>query len=227
MTVPTTSRPGSALAKRPLHFIVLADCSGSMAADGKIQALNTALRETMPHLVTVARQNPHADVRFRAIAFSSGAHWHVADPVPVERVDWDDLSASGYTDLGAALDLLSAALTSPPMEERALPPAIVLVSDGMPTDEFQSALDRLLELPWGRRSVRTAIGIGRDADRLTLRSFLSDGQAEPLTANNPEQLVRMVRWASTHASQVASTVAPVQRFGPVAFDVDAVSEVVW
>ena len=31
-------RPGGELATRPLHFIWIADCSGSMATDGKIQA---------------------------------------------------------------------------------------------------------------------------------------------------------------------------------------------
>jgi len=37
-------RPGSELASRPLHFIWIADSSGSMEQDGKIQALNTAIR---------------------------------------------------------------------------------------------------------------------------------------------------------------------------------------
>ena len=38
-------RPGGELATRPLHFIWIADCSGSMSVDGKIQALNTAIRD--------------------------------------------------------------------------------------------------------------------------------------------------------------------------------------
>jgi hypothetical protein len=38
-------RPGGELATRPLHFIWIADGSGSMAVDGKIQALNTAIRD--------------------------------------------------------------------------------------------------------------------------------------------------------------------------------------
>ena len=42
--------PGGALASRPLHFIWVADCSGSMSVDGKIQALNNAIREAIPHM---------------------------------------------------------------------------------------------------------------------------------------------------------------------------------
>ena len=34
--------PGGRLSTRPLHFFWLADCSGSMAADGKTQALRLA-----------------------------------------------------------------------------------------------------------------------------------------------------------------------------------------
>lgn len=41
-------RPGGELATRPLHFIWIADCSGSMSIDGKIQALNNAIREATP-----------------------------------------------------------------------------------------------------------------------------------------------------------------------------------
>mgnify|MGYP003520226997 CR=1 FL=1 len=72
-----------------------------------------------------------------------------------------DLSAGGYTDLGAALRLLREALGPSRMEERALPPALVLVSDGMPTDDFRHELDLLLTEPWGARSVRAAVGIAR------------------------------------------------------------------
>ena len=96
-------RPGGGLAGRPLHFIWIADCSGSMQADGKIQALNNAIREAIPHLRDLAARNPHAQILVRALAFSSGTRWHVSEPTPVEKLVWPDLVAYGYTDLGAAL----------------------------------------------------------------------------------------------------------------------------
>lgn len=219
-------RPGTAVAQRPLHFFVLADCSGSMAADGKMQALNTAMRETIPHLLDVARQNPHARLMMRVLAFSTGARWHVGEAVNVEDFTWDDLEAGGYTDLGAALTELAAQLTSPPMEERAVPPAIILVSDGLPTDDWRGGLDRLVAQPWGQRSIRMAIGIGRDADQEVLRAFSGRPDSAPLNASNPEQLVRLIRWASTHAGRVASTLAPDRQDAPVLL-VPAASEIVW
>src|SRR4051812_36731646 len=201
-------RPGSMLSQRPLHFFVVADCSGSMAADGKMQALNTAMRETVPHLVDLAAQNPHATVLVRVLAFATGAQWHVLQPTPVDAFTWRDLSAGGYTDFGAALSELAAQLESPPMEERALPPAILVVSDGRPTDDWLAGLGKLMDLPWGQRAVRMAVGIGRDADLDVLKMFIGREDQAPLTAANPEQLVRMIRWASVHAGRMASTVAP-------------------
>lgn len=200
-------RPGGGLAGRPLHFIWITDCSGSMQADGKIQALNTAIREAVPHLRDLAARNPHAQILVRALAFSSGTRWHVADPVPVERLTWPDLHAYGYTDLGAALWEVASVLRSPPMEPRSLPPALVLVSDGGPTDDFESGMQALLAEPWGAKAVRLAIGIGRDADLDVLQRFIARPDIRPVTAAHPEQLVQLVRWASTVASRAASTPA--------------------
>lgn len=81
------------MASRPLHFFWILDCSGSMAIDGKMEALNLALREAVPHLQEVAAQEPHAEVLVRALAFSDGACRIVPDPNPVESFAWSDLTA--------------------------------------------------------------------------------------------------------------------------------------
>jgi uncharacterized protein YegL len=198
-----------------------------MAADGKMQALNNAIREALPHLVDVARQNPHADVLLRAIAFSTGARWHVEEPTDVNTLVWSDLTCGGYTELGAALELLREQLHVPPMQDRALPPAIVLISDGMPTDDYKSALGRLMDEPWGARAVRMAVGIGRNADYEVLERFIGSGEVKPVTANNPEQLVRMLRWASTIAGRAASQMNAELTVQPSDLLEPQVSETIW
>ena len=55
----------------------------------------------------------------------------------MEQLEWQDLQAGGITAMGEALELVGAALQSPPMEERALPPVLVLISDGQPTDDVR------------------------------------------------------------------------------------------
>lgn len=217
-------RPGALTGRRALHFFLLMDCSGSMAADGKMQALNTAVREMLPHLESVSAQNPHAQLLVRAIAFSTGSRWHVTEPTEPGELRWQDLSAGGYTDLGAALRLLAPELNVPPMPRRALPPAILLVSDGLSTDDGDAGLEALLATPWGAQAVRTSVAIGRDADLDGLRRFMSTDD-EPLSASNPQELVRCLRWASVHAGLAASTAATGAV--PVREHPEPSSELIW
>ena len=73
-----SNRPGGEMATRPLHFIWICDCSGSMGQGGKIEALNNAIREVIPHIRGVADENPNAEILIRAIKFSDGAQWHIS-----------------------------------------------------------------------------------------------------------------------------------------------------
>ena len=195
--------PGGELAARPLHFFWLADCSGSMNGS-KIQELNMAIREAIPAMRDAAENNPNAKVLVRAIKFSSGATWHVAQPTPLESFQWVDLTSGGVTDMGQALMLLAEQLKVPPMEQRGLPPAIVLVSDGHPSDNFNKGLNAVLAEPWGKKAVRLAIGIGDDADYPTLEKFIANPEIPAFHADNSEELVRFIKWASTVAIQASS-----------------------
>jgi uncharacterized protein YegL len=198
-------RPGGAMASRPLHFIWIADCSGSMQADGKIQTLNHAIREAIPHMRKVADENVNAEVLVRALKFSSGAQWHVSQPTPVENFEWVDLAANGVTDMGQAFSMVAAQLKMPPMSERALPPVLVLITDGQPTDEYAKGLQELMDEPWGKKAVRMAIAIGEDANSEVLQKFIGNSELKPLHANNPEALVKHIRWLSTAVLKAASS----------------------
>jgi uncharacterized protein YegL len=223
--------PDVRLSRRPLHFIYLCDCSGSMQANGKMQALNQAIRQSLPAMVEVGRQNPEARLLVRVLGFGSEARWHISDPTPVEQVPqaWVDLQAGGMTAMGAALEQLAAVLRTPPMEQRALPPVLVLISDGAPTDGFERGLATLLAEPWAKKAVRLAIAIGHDADLEVLQQFIGpdpaasvsgaawagpDGDrlpgqsarpgARPLQANDSGTLARYIQWASTAVVGAAS-----------------------
>jgi uncharacterized protein YegL len=192
-----SNRPGGELASRPLHFIWITDCSGSMAANGKIQALNNAIREAIPHMQQVADDNPNANVQVRAIKFSSGAQWHISQPTPVSEFKWTDLTADGVTDMGRAFLMVADQLKIPPMTERGLPPVLILISDGQPTDDISKGLQAIMDQQWGKKAVRLAIAIGEDADVDVLQKFIGHSEIKPLQANNPEALTRYIKWAST------------------------------
>lgn len=408
-------RPGGRLRARPLHFIWIADSSGSMSENGKIQSLNEAIREATPHMIEVANKNPNAEIYIRCLQFSHGARWHIEKPQLLdEKFQWIDLEADpleevtintdviflvdtsgsmnqeikairescvkfaetiiqkganvrlgaigfaiggasrplkdvevidletytigiwplespekfkekiqtlrlrslggrgcyladndtrdifphvvrsfgntenkkvlviisdemgstegvasvsrrlnnaqistylmgladpfgahqalarqtsgvfwdirkirrqfGFdqlldnvaetvvreivrtredgvktlgTDMGEAMRVLATVMRIPPMEPRAYPPVLVLISDGHPSDDFAAGLAELLKNPWAERAVRLAIGIGDDADFNTLRAFIGEHGDGPYRANNAEMLANQIQWAST------------------------------
>jgi uncharacterized protein YegL len=225
--------PGGQLATRPLHFIWICDCSGSMSENGKIQALNNAIRDVIPLMQKEADENPNARVLVQALKFSTGARWHIPQPTPIEQFRWSDLTTEGVTDLGAALKMVADQLKVPPMSDRALPPVLVLLSDGMATDDYKSGIQRLMDEPWGKKSVRIAIAIGGDADYEALQRFIGNPEIYPLQANNPEALVRQIKWVSTAVLKAASSpvgqvdnpganAVPIPQPPPMVNDVDDV-----
>lgn len=82
---------------------------------------------------------------------------------------------------------------------------MVLISDGQPTDDFDTGLRALMNEPWGKKAVRIAIAVGQDADKDTLQKFINHPELRPLEANNAETLVRYIKWASTAVLKAASS----------------------
>jgi uncharacterized protein YegL len=198
--------PGGPIATRPLHFIWILDTSSSMSGS-KIQSLNFAIREAIKPMQDTAADNPNAQVLVRAVTFSTGARWHLATPTPVETFQWTDVQASGVTDMGKALALVAEQLKIPPMSDRALPPVLVLISDGYPTDDFGSGLKKLMDEPWAKRAVRLAIAVGSDVDKSVLSKFIGHSELQPLEAKNSSALVDYIKWASTAVLKSASSPA--------------------
>ena len=167
-------RPGGELATRPIHFFWVVDCSGSMYGE-KIGIVNNTIQECIPEMRSAADNNPNAQLLIRAL----------------------------LTELGKAFDLLAAQLSIPPMPERALPPVIVLLSDGQPTDDYKKSMEKLKKLLWFRKAVKIAISIGQDADDEVLIEFTGNKELV-LQANNATALAKMIKWASTTASMVSA-----------------------
>lgn len=203
---------GGGLRQKTLHFFWLVDCSGSMAQDdfSKISSLNNAVRESLPVLRDVAAENS-VRVLMRALSFSTGCRWHIPTPTPVNEVRWNDLNAEGRTDLGAALTELAEEMRLLERESTSgshVPPAIVLVSDGHPTDEFGAGLKALTSTEWGAKAARIAVAIGDDAHHETLSRFMGTDEIPVLGANQPEAIADLLKWASTVAVSRASTPPP-------------------
>jgi uncharacterized protein YegL len=202
-----TIMPGGGISRRPLHFIVVADCSGSMAGE-KMQALNFAIAEMLPNLVAWEQEQEKAQILLRAVAFADAPRWHIEEPVPVAQLRWKPLQCveRGRTNMGPAFRMVAEALAPDRLERRALQPALLLVTDGLPTDppgQFEAGLGALLALPAGRAAVRLAVAIGRDADSEALNRFIGDPQVPVLVADSTDQIADRLATASIALSRMS------------------------
>jgi uncharacterized protein YegL len=227
-----SDRLGGAVVRKPLHFIFVLDLSGSMLRGGRIQALNNAMSEVVPILRDEALANPHAQLLVRVLGFATETRWIVDEPTPIEDFHWQRLNAipQGMTELGLALQDLAAAMRDLETASGAFPPAIVLVSDGRPTHSrgphFSEGLQEFLNETAGGSAVRLALGVGHDADMNALRRFVGNEDVPLLRADNPEQLVEYIIWASKAASRGAS-MPPVGQNGPTYAAPLATGDPIW
>jgi len=201
--------PEGNIAQRTLQFFWIADYSGSMTGK-KIATLNQAIREALPEVRKALASHPEVAVMMRAIKFSDTASWHVGpQPVPLEQFVWPELRTAGGTSTAGAIRLLGPELALEKMPRHGCPPVCILISDGVCTDregEYDAAIAELLALPWGRRAVRLAIGVGdeSDYDEAELLKFVSHQEIGVLKADTPGKLVHYIVWASVAASVGAS-----------------------
>lgn len=199
-----TAQDDGSSRRRVLHVLFVVDCSGSMTGE-RIASLNWAARAALPGLREAAADHPEVDVRVRVLRFADAVDWPVADPTPVAAFTWTPLAAGGETAMGAALRAVAAALLAEPDPERALPPVVVLLSDGLPTDDARAGIAALDGTDLGSRAVRIPIAIGQDADLDLLQEFSGDPLLRPLKAHNAEMLVGRLRWAAAVPVGIVAT----------------------
>jgi len=155
---------------RTLPVFILADTSGSMDADGKIDALNTALKEMIRSLGAQSRVS--AEIWVAIITFGREATVHTDLQPAYQYEEIPVLTANGGTPFGQALNLMQQILEDKDrFPEGAYVPTIVVISDGQPTDSWEPALESLLS---SSRATRLAMGIGPDKVDEVLAQFIND-----------------------------------------------------
>ena len=127
--------------------------------------LNSAIEEVIPEIRKISAENADAAIKIAVLEFSSGTRWITPAPMDAEDFTWSFLTADGLTDFGAACKQLNEKLSRKAfMSDVAgsFAPAIFLLSDGEPTDEYSSELSKLMENNWfimNRKTVKGYNGI--------------------------------------------------------------------
>ncbi len=221
--------PGNdiAITRKKLVIFYVLDTSGSMVDEGKIGALNEAMRETVTVLQEIASKNADAEMQIAVMEFSSGARWITDTPTFLEDFYWDDLTAGGLTDIGDALHELrtkmsrSAFLQS---DTGYMVPIIIFMSDGLPTDpgswekELQKLTDEKTGNKWFKRSTKIAFALGKVADVNMLSKIVGNKEAV-IQTNDLEDFKKMIKVVSATSSLLNSVSQPTGGAGTSGVDI--------
>ena len=190
--------------KMTLFFVI--DTSGSMVGS-KIGSVNDAIENVLPMIGEISDENPDAEINVAALEFSTGTRWLYDEPKEAKDFIWQKVEADGLTSLGEACEELNKKLSrnggfmSSP--SGCFAPAIILLSDGGPTDNFEGGLKSLQGNSWYKNAIKIAIAIGDDADKEVLKQFTGSLEAV-ITVHNIDALKKMIRIIAITSSQIGS-----------------------
>ncbi|MBR6297194.1 MAG: VWA domain-containing protein [Treponema sp.] len=210
------------IVKRQMVLFFVIDTSGSMQGT-KIGAVNTAIHEVLPELKDAGGSD--IDLKVACLAFSEGCRWMFPEPISSDTFQWNNLTADGWTDLGAACRELSEKLSKNGFLKApsgSVAPAIFLMSDGQPTDDFESGLAQLKQNNWFKYAIKVAVAIGDDANKEVLAEFTGNTEAV-ITVHTPEALKKWIRKVSITSSQIGSKSQPASN-GQIKSKQDAMIE---
>ncbi len=191
--------------RRTMVLFFVVDCSGSMSG-AKIGTVNSAIEEIVPELKEISETNADAQIKIATLAFSTGARWVDSAPIAAENFRWNYLDANGVTDLGEACMQLNEKLSRNAFMSDvtgSFAPAIFLMSDGEPTDNYKHGLEKLKQNNWFKKAIKVALAIGEDANKTVLADFTGNIEAV-ITAHKPEALKKWIQFVSVRASEIGS-----------------------
>lgn len=92
-------------------------------------------------------------------------------------------------------------------------PVIILLSDGVPTDHPEHALEKLKSNNWYKAATKIAIAIGDDCVKSTLINFTGNEEGV-LTVHNIDELKKLIQMVSVTASRVNSKTTSIGKDAP-------------
>jgi uncharacterized protein YegL len=205
---------GTKNARKILPIIYVIDTSGSMAGT-RIAAVNQAMNETIDVLKEVSDKNPTAELKIGVLQFASGASWVTNEDQLVFMDDfyWNDLTAGGITDLGAALDELYIKMSRSAFFNEEVGykvPVLIFMSDGGPTDDYKSALKKITDNnKWFKVSTKICLAIDEDSDVEVLQEIAGCGDKDKgsesvIQVSDMETLKKLIRVVSVTASMIGA-----------------------
>lgn len=195
--------------RKTMVMFFLIDTSGSMSGSS-IGQVNDAMREVLPDLKDISDNNADAKIKIAVLSFSSGTEWLTPQPEDLEGYKWINLNAGGVTDLGEACKELDSKLNRNAFLQDAVgnyAPVVILISDGVPTDDFKSGLEQLKKNKWFGAAIKVALGV-EDADMDALKEFTGNTETA-IFLKDKNMLKKLIRFVSVTSSKIGSKKAGV------------------
>ncbi len=192
---------------RPLPVIIMADVSGSMSINGKIEALNQSLKDMIESFSSESRMK--AEIHISVVTFGEHVEEHIKLAPAFQVTQVEPLIASGRTPMGQACEMVQGMLEDKDLiPSRAYRPVIILASDGYPTDAYESAFNAFLNSERASKATRFALAIGTDADEELLSRFNNDVEAPLFYAKNATEISRFFRAVTMSVSNHSRSQTP-------------------
>lgn len=182
---------------KTLPVILLLDNSGSMSSEDNIVVLNNAVNTMLKSFREL--DSVIATISVAIISFGQNVKM-VSKLLPVNEVPDINLTAGGNTPYGGALKMAKEMIEEKDnFPSRSYRPAIITVSDGMPNDDWQTALDAFKNS--GRSSkchcMAMSIGAGKGTPAYDILSHFADGEENVFFADNAKDIHKFFRFITT------------------------------
>ena len=218
---PNGTPPMSSARRLPIYFLV--DTSGSMSGDPINQ-----VRTQLSSIIDGLRADPQALETAHLCLITFGATAKV--DVPLTSLESFNvpaiLDAAGSTAKGEALELLTRTRKADLVPKTGTTagdwrPMVFLLSDGVPTDDFDAGIREFKKLRWG---VRVACAVNQ-ADESTLNRFLDASDAPAgypdesgtnlvhVSTADPMRMQAFFKWVSASIAAVSNSANPDEMAG--------------
>lgn len=186
-----------------LVVIFVVDCSRSMDGD-RIMAVNAALTEVKSTLQDI-KNDRGLDLKIAIMSFTSSVKWELQltdiDEVSLEKLR----TRPGLTAYGNAFHELNKALRKEKFMKhtgKIAPPAIMFLTDGGPTDDYELDLEDLLKNGWFVNASRSVVLLGDaiydDAAKNAVRTFVEDPENDIVDAEYSTVIIQKIKIATVH-----------------------------
>lgn len=195
---------------RQLPVIIAVDRSGSMKKDGKIDALNLALK----NFINSIKEEKSEKVEIQVALYSFGGNDEVTcecELSPVETVAIKEYAPSGRTPLGGTLNVIKQLIEDRnKIPSRSYAPTVVFITDGESTDApdvTSNALSSFVSEGRSAKAFRIAMAIGDDADMNFLKKYVSEPEYL-VSGESASDIKKFFRFVTMSVSQRMHSMTP-------------------